>query len=197
MIISKRLSSFFFFSAFFLAAAGPVQQEGDPQFLTGAKTGRGFITHKLQSAPGGAILTVEVVQDRLKSPVKLLLALSGAAHTPGTPNWVLTSGAPNPSGYRTRFEFYLDYAALAKSAESQVANARARIAGGQSMVVIAEFAGGHRWGGTDRSGLFQLPQPGARQARQVAAVESPALPGFGEGPPATSLDVGQIGRAHV
>lgn len=203
MLNSRRFTPFFLFIALTLStalvhAAGEqaFRQQGDPEFLPGGQTGRGYITTKMQSAPGGAYLTVEVVQDRKSSPVRLLLAFDGQAYSPGTPNWELTKGVSNGSGFKTRFEFFLNYDSLKKLASKDGASA-AQVAPGKSMVVIAEFPSGHRWGGTDRSGIITLPKPSTSRispADPVGQVEAdaPRLPGLGEGPPATSLDVGQL-----
>jgi len=174
----------------------PVEVQGGPEFLSGGPTGRGYITHRMESAPGGAYLTVEVVQDRSHSPVKLRLAFDGTSSSPGRPNLLLTRGVSNPSGYRTKFEFYLDYEKLRAWASAKgVTNAAERIAPNKTMVVIANFPSGHRWGGTDRSGMFRLPRPSASQSTSAApasVADSATLPAFGEGSPATSLDVGQV-----
>lgn len=147
-----------------------------PQLLQGQKTSRGYITHRIESAPGGAFLTVEVVQDRKNSKVRLTLARDGTSGSPGSPNWVLTHGVTNGTGYLTRFKFFLHYQKL-------------HLQSGRQMVVIANFPSGHRWGGTDRGGALILPREKSRVAKEQPT--PPETIGFGEGVSVTSLDVAQ------
>ncbi|MEK7356744.1 MAG: CYTH domain-containing protein, partial [Bdellovibrionota bacterium] len=142
---------------------------------------RGYITVNAEPVTGGAKLVVEVFQNAVNSSVVLSLAVAVSttnavggqqAGTISVPIKLLSKGKPDASLYYVKEEFFLDYVELQKMFDTMAPKAGLTIEPGMAMVVKADFAGGHNWGGFDRGGVFFLPPPLDKQGKPMVLAPS-------------------------
>ncbi len=139
---------------------------------------RGYIEPSVTAIPGGIRVAVDIWQDRLNSPVTLILQAAvnpGNGQTQVIPLKLLSDNIiDNPKFYHSKREFDFSYAELNAILQKSAPNASGlKIEPGTPLFVYANFSG-HQWGGVQRGGIIFMPEDKA-QAAKVKAVSTAAV----------------------